>query len=173
MSCSALMQAIRDVPDFPKPGILFKDITPILASPDLLAQAIDLMAERHQGQGVTKVAAVESRGFIFGVGVARALHAGFVPIRKKGKLPYKTIEASYDLEYGSATLALHTDAVDDTDRVILIDDLLATGGTAKAALGLIEQLGATVQAADFLIELDFLKGRDQLEGYDVVAHLHC
>ncbi len=173
MSLETLTAAIRDVPDFPKEGIIFKDITPVLADPDLFRATVDLMAERHRGKGVTKVAAIEARGFIFGAGVARELNAGFVPIRKIGKLPYQTIEASYDLEYGSATLAMHVDAVTKGERVLLIDDLLATGGTAQACVGMIKQLGAVVQAADFLIELDFLKGRDKLQGYDVHSHIHC
>ena len=172
MSVDALTAAIRDVPDFPKPGILFKDITPILADARLLGQAVDLMAARHRGRTVDKVAAVEARGFIFGVAVARALDVGFVPIRKSGKLPYKTVEASYDLEYGSATLAVHEDAVGPDEHILLIDDLLATGGTAAAAIGLIEQLGGKVTAADFLIELDFLNGREKLGGYDVFSHIH-
>lgn len=173
MTSDTLTAAIRDIPDFPKEGIIFKDITPILADPDLFRAAVDLMAERHRGKGVTKVAAIEARGFIFGSGVARELNAGFIPIRKKGKLPYQTIEASYDLEYGSATLAMHVDAVAKGECVLLIDDLLATGGTAQACVGMIEQLGGVVHAADFLIELDFLKGRDKLQGYDVYAHIHC
>lgn len=173
MSLEKLTAAIRDVPDFPKAGIVFKDITPILADAALFRAAVDLMTERHLGKAITKVAAIEARGFIFGTGVARELNAGFVPIRKKGKLPYKTIEASYDLEYGSATLAMHVDAVTEGDRVLLIDDLLATGGTAAACVGMIEQLGGTLHAADFLIELDFLKGRDKLAGYDVHSYIHC
>lgn len=173
MNSASLKAAIRDVPDFPKPGILFKDITPILADPVLLAGALDLLSDRHRNQPIDKVAAVESRGFIFGAGVARALHAGFVPVRKAGKLPYKRIEASYDLEYGSSTLAMHVDAVKEGERVLLIDDLLATGGTAEAAIRLIKQLGGVVAGADFLIELDFLNGRRRLSGYDVHALIHC
>ncbi len=173
MSLDKLTAAIRDVPDFPKEGIVFKDITPILSDPALFRAAVDLMTERHRGAGVIKVAAIEARGFIFGTGVARELDAGFIPIRKQGKLPYKAIEASYDLEYGSATLAMHIDAVQKGDRVLLIDDLLATGGTAQACVGMIEELGGIVHAADFLIELDFLKGREKLAGYDVHTYIHC
>ena len=173
MSVEQLTRALRDVPDFPKPGILFKDITPILGDPDLFGQAVDLLAERHRGERIDKVAAVESRGFIFGVGVARLLNAGFVPIRKAGKLPYETIELSYELEYGEATLAMHTDAVLADERVLIVDDLLATGGTAAAATGLVEQLGGIVVGLEFLIELDFLQGRSALPGYDVCSHIHC
>ncbi len=172
MSLEQLTAAIRDVPDFPKEGIVFKDITPILADPVLFRAAVDLMTERHRGRGVDKVAAVEARGFIFGTGVARELNAGFIPIRKAGKLPYETLEASYDLEYGSATLALHRDAIKEGERVLLIDDLLATGGTAQACVGMIEQLNGIVHAVDFLVELDFLKGREKLAGYDVRSYIH-
>lgn len=173
MNVGRLTSALRDVPDFPKPGILFKDITPILGDPDLLQESINLMADRHRGQTIDKVAAVEARGFIFGVGVAQALHAGFVPVRKTGKLPYETVEASYELEYGTATIALHADAIDEGERVLIIDDLLATGGTAAATVQLVERLGGIVHAVDFLIELDFLDGRSKLGGYDVHAHIHC
>jgi adenine phosphoribosyltransferase len=172
MSMEHITAAIRDVPDFPKPGILFKDITPILADPILLADVIASMARRHHNQHIDKVAAVESRGFIFGVGVAQALKAGFIPIRKKGKLPFQTIEEDYDLEYGSATLAMHVDAIDAGETVLIIDDLLATGGTAAATVQLVERAGGFVQGLDFLIELDFLEGRSKLTGYDVYSHIH-
>jgi adenine phosphoribosyltransferase len=171
MSLEAITAAIRDVPDFPKPGILFKDITPVLADPALLRATVELFAARHRNAGITKVAGIEARGFIFGTAVALELNAGFIPIRKQGKLPFTTIAASYDLEYGSATLEMHTDAVSAGERVLIIDDLLATGGTAKACAGLVEQCGGTVHAIDFLIELNFLNGRKQLAGYDVHAHL--
>lgn len=172
MELDVLTQAIRDVPDFPQEGIVFKDITPILADPVLLAESIELMASRHYGQSIDKVAAIEARGFIFGVGVARALNAGFIPIRKTGKLPHKIIEESYDLEYGSAILAMHEDAVTEGERILILDDLLATGGTAEASIKMIERLGGIVVAADFLIELDFLNGREKLAGYDVYSHIH-
>lgn len=173
MSVEQLTEALRDVPDFPKPGILFKDITPILGDPVLFGVAIDLLAERHLGKSIDKVAAVEARGFILGVGVARLLGAGFVPVRKQGKLPYKTIEMSYELEYGQATLAMHTDAISADENVLIVDDLLATGGTAAATAGLVEQLGGLVVGLDFLIELDFLNGRAALPGYDIYSHIHC
>ena len=173
MNPDPLRAALRDVPDFPKAGILFRDITPILADPDLLALAIARMAARHRGQGVDKVAAVEARGFIFGVGVAQALQTGFVPIRKKGKLPFQTIDVSYQLEYGAAELALHVDAIQPGERVLVIDDLLATGGTAQAAVRLLRQLGGEVVGVDFLIELDALRGRDRLADVDVFTHIHC
>lgn len=169
MNIDRIRSAIRDVPDFPKKGIIFKDITPILADPDLFRAAIDIFVERHKGKGVGKVAAIDARGFIFGSAVAYRLGAGFVPIRKKGKLPYKTHEASYDLEYGSATIAVHVDAFKKGEKVLLIDDLLATGGTAAAAAQLIESAGGSVVEIDFLIELDFLKGRTKLGGRPVYA----
>jgi len=169
MTMDKVRNAIRDVPDFPKPGILFKDITPVLADADLFKAAIDVFADRHAAGGITKVAAVESRGFLFGAAVAYRLGVGIVPIRKKGKLPYKTIEVSYDLEYGSATLEVHKDAFRGGDRVLLIDDVLATGGTAKAAAELIEKLGAVVTEIDFLVDLSFLKGRDKLARHKIFA----
>ena len=169
MTIDRLKAAIRDVPDFPKEGIVFKDITPILANPDLLRDAINLFVDRHQGKGIQTVAAVDARGFIFGGAVARELKLGFVPIRKKGKLPYQTFEETYDLEYGSATVAVHVDAFEKGERVLLIDDLLATGGTAAAAAKLIETAGGQVAEIDFLIELAFLNGRAKLTGYDVFS----
>ena len=169
MDLKRIRSAIRDVPDFPKPGIIFKDITPILADPELLRATIEIFVERHSGSGIAKVAAIDARGFIFGSAVACRLGAGFVPIRKKGKLPYKTYEASYDLEYGSSTIAVHVDAFKKGEKVLLIDDLLATGGTAAAAAKLIESAGGTVAEIDFVIELAFLKGRAKLAGYPVYA----
>lgn len=169
MSIKKLKSAIRDIPDFPKPGILFKDITPVLSDPKLFKIAVDTLATRLRKLKVTKIAAVESRGFLFGAAVALRLGIGLVPIRKKGKLPYKTIQVSYDLEYGSATLEIHRDAVSRKDRVAVLDDVLATGGTARAAAELIERLGARVVELDFVIELTFLNGRDRLKGYRVFA----
>jgi adenine phosphoribosyltransferase len=169
MNMEAIQRAIRDVPDFPKPGILFKDITPVLADPALFRQAVDLFVERHRPHRIDKVAAVESRGFLFGAAVAYQLGAGLVPIRKAGKLPARTLEATYNLEYGSATLQIHHDAVRNGERVLLIDDLLATGGTAAAAARLVEQLGGTIVEIDFLVELVFLQGREKLKGRPVFA----
>jgi adenine phosphoribosyltransferase len=164
-----LRDAVRDVPDFPKAGILFKDITPILANARLLKGAVDLFAERHEANRVDKVAAIDARGFIFGGALADRLNAGFAPIRKKGKLPWQTVGASYELEYGAAELEVHEDAFEKGDRVLLIDDLLATGGTAEASAGLIGTLGAELVELDFLIELTFLHGRDRLGAHPVFS----
>lgn len=169
MLLDEIRKAIRDVPDFPKRGILFKDITPVLADPRLLRGAVELLASRHADARIDKVAVIESRGFIFGAGVALQLNAGLALVRKKGKLPYRTLEASYDLEYGSATLQLHEDAIKPGERVLLVDDLLATGGTAAATAGLIEKLGGRLVEMEFLIELAFLNGRSKLPGYPVFA----
>jgi adenine phosphoribosyltransferase len=169
MTVDKLRAAIRDVPDFPKQGIIFKDITPILADPVLFKLAVDTLADRHANSRIDKVCAVEARGFIFAAAVAYKLGAGLVPIRKKGKLPYKTHEASYDLEYGSATLQVHVDALVRNERVLLIDDLLATGGTAVATAQLIEKLGGKIVEIEFLIELAFLKGREKLSKYKVFS----
>jgi adenine phosphoribosyltransferase len=169
MSIEKLKAAIRDVPDFPKKGILFKDITPVLADPALFREAVDLFVQRHKGKGIAKVAAIDARGFLFGGAVARELGAGLVPIRKAGKLPYQTFEESYALEYGTATIALHVDAFRKGEKVLLLDDLLATGGTALAAANLIRKAGGAVAEVDFLIELAFLHGRQKLAAYPVFA----
>jgi len=169
MPINRLKSAIRDIPDFPKPGIMFKDITPLLAEPSLFKLAVDTLAERHEQSRIDKVCVVESRGFIFGSAVAYRLGAGIVPIRKKGKLPHETLEAAYDLEYGTATLQVHVDAFEPGTRVLLIDDLLATGGTAEASARLIEQLGGKIIEIQFLIELAFLNGREKLTHYPVFA----
>lgn len=161
--------AIRDIPDFPKPGILFKDITPVLGDPALFRACIDHFAARHKGGTINKIAAIESRGFLFGAALADRLGIGLVPIRKKGKLPHKTVEMTYDLEYGSATIEAHIDAFTPGDHVLLIDDLLATGGTAAAAVALIEKLGGRVTELDFLVELTFLNGRAKLPGRAIHA----
>ncbi|MBA4386734.1 MAG: adenine phosphoribosyltransferase [Verrucomicrobia bacterium] len=169
MDADILKAAVRDVPDFPKPGIIFKDITPILSDKELFRMAIMVLCERHRDKKVDKIAAIDARGFLFGGAMADRLGVGIIPIRKKGKLPYKTFEQSYDLEYGSATLSIHEDAFKKGERVVLVDDLLATGGTAAASAKLIEQAGGKVIGIDFLIELAFLHGRDKLVGYDVFA----
>ena len=169
MDVSSIKAAIRDVPDFPKPGILFKDVTPVLGDAKLFRATTDLFAERHAKSRLDCIAAIEARGFILGAALADRLGLGLVPIRKKGKLPYRTVEASYDLEYGSATLQMHEDAVAKGARVLLIDDLLATGGTAAACVGLIRQLGGVVVEVDFLVELAFLNGRAKLPDVPVFA----
>ena len=159
--------AIRNVPDFPKPGIQFKDITPVLADSRLFAGAIDLLTEPFKPGSVDAVVGIDARGFIFAAAAALKLRAGFVPVRKKGKLPYQTHEQDYALEYGSATVAMHVDALEPGARVLLIDDLLATGGTASAAAALVNRLGAKILEAAFLIELKFLSGREKLKPYPV------
>ena len=169
MKTKKLRAAIRDVPDFPKPGILFKDITPILHDPKLFKKAVKILADRIKDKNITKVLAIESRGFLFGAALAYRLGLGIVPVRKKGKLPYKTVGVSYDLEYGSATLEIHRDALKRGDRVVIVDDLLATGGTAAATAKLAKKLGAKVVEIDFLIELAFLNGRKKLKGYRVFS----
>jgi len=160
-------QAIRNVPDFPKPGIQFKDITPVLADARLFASAIDLLTEQFQPGSVDAVVGIDARGFIFAAAAAVKLRAGFVPVRKKDKLPHRTIEQAYALEYGSATVAMHVDALKPGARVLLIDDLLATGGTSAAAAALVKKLGANILEAVFLIELKFLNGREKLKGFPV------
>lgn len=165
MESSDLRQYIRDIPDFPKPGILFRDITPLLANARALEKAIEMLAEPFAESGIDIVAAVEARGFIFGSAVAKALGAGFVPIRKKGKLPFETHAVSYGLEYGKDTVEVHTDAITPGSKVLMVDDLLATGGTMAAACELIEKLGGQIAGLTFLIELADLKGRDLLKQY--------
>ena len=160
-------RAIRNIPDFPKPGIQFKDITPVLADARLFSGSIELLTERFKPGTVDAVVGIDARGFIFAAAAAVKLQAGFVPIRKKGKLPYQTHEQQYDLEYGTATVAVHVDALKPGNRVLLIDDLLATGGTAAAAAALVQRLGAEILEIAFLIELGFLGGRQKLKGYPV------
>lgn len=159
---SRLRAAIRDIPDFPKPGILFRDITPLLADPGLFREAVGEFSRICREKKADKIAGIDARGFLFGATVAYELGLGFVPIRKKGKLPFHTITQSYDLEYGSAEVEIHTDAFQKDERVALIDDLLATGGTAGAAIKLIRHSGANVVTAAFLIELSALGGRAAL-----------
>ena len=157
-----IKNAVRNVPDFPKPGIQFKDITPVLADPRLFAGCIDLLIDQVKPGDVDFVVGIDARGFIFAAAAALRLKAGFVPVRKKGKLPYHTHEESYDLEYGSNTVAIHVDAVHKGSRVLLVDDLLATGGTAAAAVQLLQKLGADIVGISFVIELAFLNGRAKL-----------
>jgi adenine phosphoribosyltransferase len=159
--------AIRNVPDFPKPGIQFKDITPVLADARLFAGSIELLINNFKPGQVDAVVGIDARGFIFAAAAAIRLQAGFVPVRKKGKLPYDTHEQDYALEYGSSTIAMHVDALKPGSRVLLIDDLLATGGTAAAAVALVEKLGAKILEVSFLIELQFLNGRDRLKGHPI------
>jgi adenine phosphoribosyltransferase len=161
---------VRDVPDYPTPGVLFKDITPLLATPAVFREVVDAIAAGHgrdSAAPVDVVAGIEARGFILAAPVALALGVPFVPIRKRGKLPHTTVAADYDLEYGTATIEIHTDAVSPGQRVLLVDDVLATGGTAAAACGLLERLGATVTGLSLLIELTFLNGRARLETREV------
>ena len=158
-----LKSAVRDIPDFPIPGIIFKDISPILSDPALLQHSIDLLVDIVAGQNIDKVVGIDARGFIFGAPAALALHAGFVAVRKKGKLPYKTFEESYSLEYGQSTLQIHQDAIQAGEKVLIIDDLLATGGTASAAVNLVKKLGAEVVNVAFVIELDSLEGRAKID----------
>ena len=160
-----IKQTVRDVNDFPKPGIIFKDITPILKDPKLCLEIAEALAAQLKGVEVDVVAGIESRGFLFGPALAQLLNVPFIPIRKAGKLPYKTIQQSYDLEYGTATIEVHEDALVAGQRVLIHDDLLATGGTVVAASKLVMQLGAEVAAYSFIISLDFLNGRTRLSPY--------
>ncbi len=166
-TASEIEHAIRNIPDFPKPGIQFKDITPVLSDPRLFSGCIELLINNFKPGDIDAVVGIDARGFIFAAAAAVKLEAGFVPIRKKGKLPYKTHEQSYDLEYGSSTVAVHVDALKPGSRVLLIDDLLATGGTAAAAAALVKRLGADISEIAFLIELSFLAGREKLKDYPI------
>jgi adenine phosphoribosyltransferase len=170
-SLSALKTAVRDVPDFPKPGILFKDITPILSDPVLFRQAVDCFVQANVGTKIDKVVGIDARGFLFGSAAAYALGVGFVPVRKKGKLPFEANSVSYALEYGTAVVEMHVDAIVPGERVVLIDDLLATGGTAAAAVQLIGNMGGVLIEAQFLIELEFLQGRALLKDLPVRSFL--
>ncbi|MCD6364843.1 MAG: adenine phosphoribosyltransferase [Planctomycetes bacterium] len=162
-----LNKYIRDVPDFPKPGIIFKDITPLLGDSEALGETISQLAGSYDIADVDVVTGIESRGFIFGAAVAERLGAGFVPVRKPGKLPCETIRQSYELEYGQDAVEIHADAIQPGQRVLMVDDLLATGGTMAAACKLVERLGGRIVGITFVIELCFLSGRNALEGYDV------
>ena len=167
VTAAEVERAIRTIPDFPKPGIQFKDITPVLADPRLFSGCIDLLCDTVKPGMVDAVVGIDARGFIFAAAAAVKLKAGFVPVRKKGKLPFQTHEQTYELEYGSATVAVHVDALKPGSKVLLIDDLLATGGTAAAAAALVQKLGATIIEISFLIELKFLNGRDKLKNHKV------
>ena len=166
-----LSECIRSIPDWPKKGILFRDITPLLGNPAAFQQSIETLAEPYKNKKIDYVGAVEARGFIFGAAVAAKLDIGFVPIRKKGKLPYKTETVTYDLEYGKDTLEIHIDAVKKNSKILMVDDLLATGGTMAAACRLIEKIGGKIEGIAFLIELADLKGREKLKDYNVSAVL--
>src|SRR5258708_14331657 len=166
-----LRAAVRDVADFPKKGIMFKDITPVLSDPSLFRASIDLFLERCRGREVDKIVGIDARGFVFGSAVAYELGVGFVPIRKRGKLPYRTEIAKYSLEYGEAEVEMHTDAVSEGERVVLVDDLLATGGTSGAAAALIRNAGADLVAAQLFCQLVFLEGRKRLEPTPVTSFL--
>jgi len=163
---------VRDVPDFPVKGILFKDITTLIRDADAFREVIEWMTGQYADKDIDCVVAVEARGYIFGAPLAYKLGAGFVPVRKPGKLPAETISESYALEYGANTLEMHADAIQPGQRVVVVDDLLATGGSAKAAINLVERLGGTVAGIAFMIELDFLHGREKLEGYQVISLIH-
>jgi len=170
--CSVEIQSyIRAIPDFPLPGILFRDITPLLKDKQAFKAAIDLFVDKYKQAGIHHVVGIEARGYMLGAPLAYAIGAGFVPVRKPGKLPYSKLSESYALEYGTNSLEIHADALGDGDRVLVVDDLLATGGTAAATRRLLERLGANVAGFAFLIELEALKGRDALKGADVTSFI--
>ena len=162
-----LRRYIRNIEDFPKPGVIFRDITPLLLDPRATDEALDQLCDQAKGLGITKVAAIESRGFFFGSLIAHRLGVGYIPVRKKGKLPFTTLSVTYDLEYGTDTLEIHTDAIVPGDRVLIHDDVLATGGTARAAVELVEKAGGQVVLLSFLRELKALGGRGKLSGHPV------
>ena len=169
MDTAVLRRSIRDIPDFPKPGVTFKDITPLLGDPVAFSTAVDAIVVSFGRGTIDKVVGIEARGFIVAAPVAYHFGAGFVPLRKPGKLPYDTVSEAYDLEYGEETLELHVDAFSPGDRVLIVDDVLATGGTAKAACNLVEQAGGKVAGLAFVIELEFLNGSERLNGYDYTS----
>ena len=160
---------IRDVADFPSPGIVFRDLTPLLGDPEALRVTVDALADVHEGRRIAKVVGVEARGFILAAPVAYRLGAGFVPVRKPGKLPWRTESEQYTLEYGVDSLEMHGDALQPGENVLIVDDVIATGGTAKATVRLVERAGATVAGLVFAVELTYLAGREKLDGYDVVS----
>ncbi len=167
-----LKQYIRDIPDFPKEGIIFKDITTLLIDSGAFKLALDNLYDSFKDKGINKIASVEARGFIFGAPLAYMLGAGFIPLRKPGKLPYETDSEEYELEYGTDTIEAHVDAFEKGDKVLIVDDLLATGGTALAAARLVEKTGADIEALAFIVELDFLEGRNKLDGFDIYSIIH-
>ena len=164
-----LKKYIRDIPDFPKPGILFKDITTLLSDPEAFEYSIEAIADSFKNNKIDAIVAVEARGFIFGGAVANKLKAGFIPVRKRGKLPWKTKSVSYELEYGTDSLEIHQDAIKPGSRILIVDDLLATGGTVKAVTDLVKEMQGVVAGVAFVIELGFLKGREKLKDYPVVS----
>lgn len=164
-----LRAKIRDVPDFPKEGIVFKDITPLLGDASSFKEAVNLIAQRYQGAGIDKVVGIEARGFILAAALAYRLEAGVVPIRKPGKLPYKSHRETYQLEYGTDAVEIHVDAVEPGQKVLLVDDLLATGGTMRASANLVGRLGAEIHELAFMVELSFLNGRQRLQDYQVFS----
>lgn len=169
MKLKELKSMVREIPDFPKPGINFKDITPILQNPEAFKYIINKLARKFKGKDITIVASAESRGFIFGAALAYKLKAGFVPFRKPGKLPYKTLREEYKLEYGTDAFEIHVDGIKKGDNVLIVDDILATGGTMRAAVNLVEKLEGKVAGIGLLSELEFLKGREKLNGYDIYS----
>ena len=166
---SFLENSIRNIPDFPKPGILFRDVTTLIQNKSAFKKSIDLLAKKYKGKKIDKVVGVEARGFIFGAALAHKLGSGFVPVREKGKLPYKTISATYELEYGTDTLEIHKDAITRGEKVLIIDDLLATGGTVNAVVELVKQLQGKIIGIGFIIELVDLHGRDKLKDYPLYS----
>ncbi|MBM4168258.1 MAG: adenine phosphoribosyltransferase [Ignavibacteria bacterium] len=164
-----LAASIRNIPDFPKPGIVFRDITTLWKDPSAFREVVEIFVRRYRGAGIEKIVCVESRGFVFGGALAQELGVGLVPVRKKGKLPSKTIRAQYDLEYGTDTIEIHADAITRGEKILIHDDLLATGGTIQATCELVEQLGGTIVEIAFLMELSFLKGRDRLKGKEIFS----
>jgi len=164
-----LEKSIRNIPDFPKPGILFRDVTTLIQNKVAFKKSVDLLTKKYKNKGFDKVVGVEARGFIFGAAVAHKIGAGFVPVRKKGKLPFKTISTTYELEYGTDTLEIHQDAISKDEKILIIDDLLATGGTVKAVIELIKQLGGKIGGIGFVIELVDLKGKDKFKEYPMYS----
>ncbi|MDD5518596.1 MAG: adenine phosphoribosyltransferase [Candidatus Omnitrophica bacterium] len=164
-----LERAIRNIADFPKAGIIFRDITSLIQNKSAFKKAVDLLADKYKGKKINKVVGVEARGFIFGAALAHKIGAGFIPVRKKGKLPCKTISATYALEYGTDTLEIHEDAIEPGEKILIIDDLLATGGTVKAVTGLVNKLKGKIRGIGFVIELVDLKGKEKLKGYPVFS----